>query len=391
MPATARLSALAAVSVVLSLVSLGCSDDSGSEPSGPVPPLEASLVLGGFDHPLFVASPPGDQHRLFVVERTGKIKIIKDGTLLPDPFLDIGDKVDDGPEQGILGLAFAPDYATSHMFVLHYVDPDINVVISRFHAPSASSDVADTAESVLLTVPQPIGDHNGGTVAFGKDGYLYISIGDGGCCGDPDGHGQDRSELLGNILRINVPNTGPYTIPATNPWATSVDYSQELWNYGLRNPWRFSFDRSTGDMYIGDVGDNDREEIDVISHTSQGGENLGWRTTEGLQCYGGGNSCNMTGITMPVLDYGHGEGCAVMGGNVYRGSAIPALRGTYFYADFCSGFVRSFKWAGGQATDKKEYAGFLPDGSMPNSFGEDAAGELYITTEGGELYKIVAQ
>jgi glucose/arabinose dehydrogenase len=346
-------------------------------------------VLGGFSHPLFVTAPPGDT-RLFVVERTGTIRIIKNGTLLPTPFLDITDKVSSGSEQGVMGLAFAPDYATSRKFVVHYVDPSLTVVISRFRAPSAIADVADTAESLLLSVPQPIGDHNGGMVAFGRDGYLYASIGDGGCCGDPGGHGQDRSELLGSIIRIDVPSTGPYLIPPSNPWATDLNIARELWNYGLRNPWRFSFDRSTGDLYIADVGDGSREEVDVISHTSTGGENLGWRITEGLECYGGG-SCNQTGITMPVLDYDHSEGCAVMGGYVYRGAAIPALKGTYFYADFCSGFVRSFRWAGGVATEKKEYAGMLPSGEQPNSFGEDSAGELYITTEGGNLYRIVAQ
>ena len=383
-----RLPALALAAVAVS--SSGCGSD-GSAGPGPVPELAARLVQDGFSHPLLVTAPTGDVHRLFVVERTGQVRILKDGVLLATPFLDITDKVNDGPEQGILGLAFAADYATSHMFVLHYVDLALNVVIARFHAPSAAADVADTAESVLLTVPQPVGDHNGGTVAFGPDGYLYVSLGDGGCCGDPDGHGQDRTELLGSILRIDVPTTGPYQIPPSNPWATHPTFRHELWNYGLRNPWRFSFDRSTGDLYIGDVGDGSREEVDVISHTSGGGENLGWRVTEGLECYGGGTSCNLTGITMPILDYGHDEGCAVMGGNVYRGKAIPALRGTYFYADFCAGFVRSFIWRGGQATEEKEYAGLLPDGSSPNSFGEDGNGELYITTEGGEVYRLVAK
>lgn len=375
---------------LLVTASAGCGSDGGRSTTGPPPTLVAELVQGGFDHPLLVAAPPGDVRRLFVVERTGKIRIIKNGTLLSTPFLDITPKVNTGPEQGILGLAFAPDYATSRKFVLHYVDPALNVVISRFRVPSASADVADTAESVLLTVPQPVGDHNGGTVAFGKDGYLYISLGDGGCCGDPDGHGQDRTELLGSILRINVPNTGAYTIPATNPYANHPTFRHELWNYGLRNPWRFSFDRQTGDLYIGDVGDNSREEIDVVSHTSTGGENFGWRITEGSECFGGG-SCDTTGITMPVLDYDHSEGCAVMGGNVYRGSAIPSLRGTYFYADFCSGFVRSFVWNGSQATQRQEYPNFLPSGSSPNSFGEDGNGELYITTEVGDVYRIAAQ
>lgn len=387
MPAPSRLTTVVAIAVALSLLSNGCSDGS-NEPAGPGAALRASLVLDGFSHPVFVVSPPGDHGRLFVVERTGQIRIIKNGTLLATPFLDISDKVSDGPTQGLLGLAFAPDYATSHMFVLHYVDPNLDVKIARFHAASASADVADTTEDHLLSVPQVTGDHNGGMVAFGKDGYLYISIGDGGCCGDPEGHGQDRSELLGSILRIDVPTTGPFEVPPSNPWATDIEIAQELWNYGLRNPWRFSFDRSTGDLYIADVGEGSHEEVNVIPHTSTGGENLGWRTVEGMDCYND-EPCDLTGTTLPVLQYDHSEGCAVMGGYVYRGSAIPALQGTYFYADFCSGFVRSFKWVGGQATEKQEYQGFLPVGSQPTSFGEDAEGELYITTEGGEVYRIV--
>lgn len=385
-----RTSSLLIAVLLLATVSLSCSDDTANEPPGPVPPLQAQLVMDGFSHPLFVTTPPGDHHRLFVVERTGTIRIIKDGVLLGQPFLDITDKVDDGVEQGILGLAFAPDYATSHMFVVHYVDLNLDVRISRFHAPSQTADVADTTEDRLLRVPQITFDHNGGMVAFGKDGYLYASIGDGGCCGDPDGHGQDRTELLGSIIRIDVPTSGDFTIPPTNPYATSVEFAQELWNYGLRNPWRFSFDRSTGDLYIADVGEGTHEEVDVIPHSSTGGENLGWRTVEGMECYEG-NPCDKSGTTLPVLQYGHDEGCAVMGGYVYRGRAIPALRGTYFYADFCSGFVRSFRWVNGQATEQKEYPGFLPNGSNPNSFGEDADGELYVTTEGGVLYRIVAQ
>lgn len=372
------------------LAATGCNgDDSGNGPPPEVPPLAAQLVLGGFSHPNFVTAPSGDS-RLFVIERTGTIRIIKNGALLPTPFLDLTDKVSSGSEEGVLGLAFAPDYATSRMFVVHYIDPSLTVVISRFHAPSAGADVADTAEQVLLSVPQPGGGHNGGTVLFGPDGYLYASLGDGRCCGDPDGHGQDRTELLGSILRLDVPNAGPYQVPATNPWATHPTFRHELWNYGLRNPWRFSFDRTTGDLYIADVGDGRREEVSVMPHTSTGGENLGWRVTEGLECWQG-DPCSTAGITLPVLDYDHSEGCAVMGGYVYRGAAIPALRGTYFYADFCSGFVRSFRWVNGAATEQKEYPDFLPSGAQPNSFGEDRAGELYITTEGGEVYRVVAE
>ena len=367
----------------------GCGSDG---PGGPpvVPPLGLDTVALGLDHPLFVTASPGDPTRLFVVERPGTIRIVKNGVLLAKPFLDITSKVSTGAEQGILGMAFAPDYATSRRFYLHYIDPGVHSVLARFQAVGVSGDSADPGtEDTLLTILQPGGDHNGGMLAFGRDGYLYASIGDGGCCGDPNGHGQDRTELLGSMLRLDVSGNSGYSIPASNPWATDATIRHELWNYGLRNPWRFSFDRLTGDLYLADVGDNTREEVDVVSHTSHGGENFGWRIMEGSQCFNG-DPCSSAGLTLPVLDYDHSEGCAVMGGYVYRGQAIPALRGTYFYAEFCAGWIRSFRWNGGQVTDRQEYS-LLSGGEQPNSFGEDAAGELYITTEGGNVYRIVGR
>jgi glucose/arabinose dehydrogenase len=216
-----------------------------------------------------------------------------------------------------------------------------------------------------------------------------VSVGDGGCCFDPNGHGQDRTELLGSLLRLDVKTTGPYGIPTANPWATSAFFRHELWNYGLRNPWRFSFDRTTGDLYIGDVGQDAFEEVNVVSHTSQGGENYGWRIMEGKQCYGGG-TCNTAGLTLPVVDYPHAQGCAVIGGYVYRGAAIPALRGTYFYAEYCSAWIRTFRWVNGAATGQHQYD-WLQTGEFPNSFGEDADGELYVTSQAGHLFKIVAK
>jgi glucose/arabinose dehydrogenase len=381
--------AVALACLALPLFALaGCGDSTGSTPAT-VPPLGLDTVLTGLSHPLFVTTPPGDHTRLFIVERTGTIRILKNGALLPTPFLDITSEVSTGSEQGILGMAFAPDYATSRMFVVYYIAPNTDAILSRFHVPAGTPDVADPTEDTLLTIGEPIGDHNGGMLAFGRDGDLYLSSGDGGCCGDPNGHGQDRTELLGSILRLGVGSSGPYTIPASNPWATHPTFRHELWNYGLRNPWRFSFDRATGDLYIADVGDGTREEVDVLSHLSTGGENLGWRIMEGTECYGGG-ACDMTGLTLPVLDYDHSEGCSIIGGYVYRGAAIPALRGTYFYADFCSAWIRSFRWSGNLVTDKQEYP-LLDASEFPNSFGEDADGELYITSEAGNLYKIVAR
>jgi glucose/arabinose dehydrogenase len=354
------------------------------------PELALDKLATGMSHPLYLTAPPGDRSRLFVVERTGAIRIIKHGVLEATPFLDITARVSTGAEQGILGMAFPPDYATSRYFVVYYVNPAAETVLSRFHVGSATSDIALSGEEALLTIPQPGGDHNGGMLAYGQDGYLYLSVGDGGCCGDPNGHGQDRTELLGSILRLNVGSTGPYQIPATNPWANDGMFRHELWNYGLRNPFRFSFDRQTGDMYIGDVGDENREEIDVLPRTSVGGENLGWRIMEGKECFGGGTSCNMNGLTLPVWDYSHSQGCSVIGGFVYRGVAIPALRGTYFYLDFCAAWIETFRWAGGAASSWRRYL-WLDSSEFPNSFGEDADGELYITSESGNVFKVVAK
>ncbi len=362
----------------------------GNEPGGPgaIPELVLDTVATGLSNPLYVTTPPGDRNRLFVVERTGTIRVFKNGVLQAKPFLDITAEVSTGAEQGILGMAFPPDYATSKYFVVYYVNPSVETVLSRFHVATATSDTALSGEDTLLTIPQPGGDHNGGMLAYGQDGYLYLSVGDGGCCGDPNGHGQDRTELLGSILRLNVGPTGPYQIPVTNPWATHSTFRHELWNYGLRNPFRFSFDRQTGDMYIGDVGDNTREEIDVVPHTGTGGQNLGWRIMEGRECFGGGTACNMNGLTLPVWDYTHADGCSVIGGFVYRGAAIPALRGTYFYLDYCAAWVETFVWSGGTVSSRRRYT-WLNGNELPNSFGEDADGELYITSESGNLFKIV--
>jgi len=359
---------------------------------GPVvpPALALDTLATGMSSPLYVTAPPGDRTRLFIVERTGTIRIIKNGVLEATPFLDITARVSAGAEQGILGMAFPPDYATSRYFLVYYVNPSIETVLSRFHVGSATADTALSGEDTLLTIPQLTGNHNGGMVAYGQDGYVYVSVGDGGCCGDPDGHGQDRTELLGSILRLGIGPTGPYQIPATNPWAGHATYRHELWNYGLRNPFRFSFDRQTGDMYIGDVGDNTREEIDVVPRTSVGGENLGWRIMEGRECFGGGTACNMNGLILPVWDYSHSQGCSVIGGFAYRGAAIPALRGTYFYLDFCAAWVETFRWSGGAVHERRRYTWF-DSNEFPNSFGEDGEGELYITSESGSVFKIVPQ
>ncbi len=349
-------------------------------------------VASGLSNPVFLTAPAGDTARLFVVEKTGRIRIIKHGVLLPTPFLDLTDSVTTGSEQGLLGLAFYPDYATSGRFLVSYTSPHGaesggTSVIARYHV-SGSADVADPASGVtLLSLDQPYSNHNGGMIAFGPDGYLYAGFGDGGGGGDPLSTGQDARDLLASILRLDVSGNGSYTIPSGNPFATSPTLRHEVWSYGLRNPWRFSFDRGSGALYIGDVGQNAREEIDVEPAASAGGANYGWNTMEGMNCYNA-PVCDQSGLTLPVLDYDHGQGCAVTGGYVYRGTAIPTLVGHYLYSDYCSGWVRSFEWQNGQATNQQDQPALSP-GTLITSFGEDAAGELYILQQSGEVYRIV--
>ena len=356
---------------------------------GTAPVLGLDTIASGFSSPIFLTAPPGDTARLFVVEQGGAIRIIKNGSLLGTPFLDLHDSLSTGGEQGLLGLAFDPDYDQNGRFFVSYTRQNGDSRLARYTV-SGDPDVADPASGVtILGVPQPYSNHNGGGIAFGLDNFLYFGLGDGGSGGDPDGHGQRRDELLGSMLRLDV-SGATYTIPGTNPYHGSTAFRQELWNYGLRNPWRWSFDRLTGDLYIADVGQGDFEEVNVQPAASPGGENYGWSTMEGTHCYPDAAPCNQAGLTLPVLDYGHGQGCSVTGGYVYRGTAIPSLQGTYFYADYCSGWVRSFRWSGGQATARLDRPELEPGGNI-TSFGEDARGELYILTQGGGVHRIVAR
>ncbi|HKV76242.1 MAG TPA: PQQ-dependent sugar dehydrogenase [Gemmatimonadales bacterium] len=387
---------LLGLAALCSLSAAAACDDSspgggGGGPDTTSNALTLQPIASGLTNPTFLSSPPGDTGRLFVLEQNGYVRIIKHGVLLDTPFLDIHTLVSGGSEQGLLGFAFYPDYATSGRFIVSYTSPDGpeaggTSILARYTV-SANADVANaTADRILLTVDQPYDNHNGGGIIFGPDGYLYFGLGDGGSGGDPQGHGQDRTDLLGSLLRLDVSGTGGYTIPATNPYAVSATFKHELWNYGLRNPWRYSFDRQTGDLYIGDVGQGEVEEIDVAAASSTGGQNYGWNEVEGDQCYTDG--CNMALYTPPVLTYHHTDGCAVIGGYVYRGGDISNLPGTYFYSDACSGFVRSFRWSAGQATERTEWSGLGVDDGV-QSFGEDARGELYLLTAGGRVLKIV--
>jgi glucose/arabinose dehydrogenase len=384
---------MSTLSLFLTLAASACGSQFESEtpppPQGTVP-VALQQVAGGLAFPLYLTTPPGDP-RLFVVEKGGAIRIIANGAVLPTPFLDLTSRVSTGSEQGLLGLAFDPAYATTGRFVVHYTDPAGDTRLSSFHV-STDPDRADPAsEEVLIAIDQPFPNHNGGQIVFGPDGFLYFGLGDGGSGGDPNGTGQRLDDLLGSILRLSLAGATGYTVPADNPFVGVSGARPEVWSHGLRNPWRFSFDRLTGDLYIGDVGESRLEEVDVAPAGAGGGRgvNYGWNVMEGTSCYASAG-CDTTGLALPVLVYDHGQGCSVTGGYVYRGSAIPALQGHYFYADYCSGFVRSFRFAGGEVVDQTDWPTLRPGGAVP-SFGEDAAGELYVLSADGRVLKIVPQ
>ena len=357
--------------------------------TAPPEPLPATLklvpVVTGLSSPLYLTAPTGDS-RLFVVEQPGRIRVVKNGQLLATPYLDVRAKLTSGGERGLLGLAFHPSFATNGFFYVYYTDLNGNIEIERYHA-MPSADVADAASgSHVLGVPHPTNsNHNGGMLSFGPDNMLWIGTGDGGSGGDPPNNAQTLTTLLGKMLRIDVDGGTPYAIPSTNPFVGQAGNRGEIWGYGLRNPWRFAFDRTDGMLYIADVGQGAWEEVDVVP-AARAGVNYGWRIMEGKHCYNPSSGCNQTGLEMPVLEYGHGEGCSITGGFVYRGSAISAIRGHYFYSDYCSGFLKSFRLANGAATDTRTWTVGSIGGVL--SFGEDSAGELYVLSDNGTVYKL---
>lgn len=362
--------------------------------------LTTVLVAEGLSEPLFVTSPPGDTERLFVLEQnTARIKIIKNGEVLKTPFLDIGPLASEAAERGLLGLAFHPGYSENGLFFVNYTDNAGNTVIARYKV-SDDPDIADPKSvMILLKVKQPVGNHNGGMLAFGpKDGYLYIGLGDGGGRFDPENRAQDGRDVLGKIHRIDVDRGTPFTVPKDNPFVGDPKVLDTVWALGLRNPWRFTFDSKNGDMYIGDVGQRSIEEISWQSGESKGGENYGWRCMEGNECTGhSGCKCDSPELTKPIHQYPHTKGnCSVTGGYVYRGSAIPELDGTYFFGDFCTASIWSFKWNGNKITDFKDRTAELTPRSGDKSinsitsFGQDARGEIYIVDQDGDIFKIEA-
>jgi glucose/arabinose dehydrogenase len=393
-----RYRALLGAALLLALAAgiPGCMGKSHPTSTTTSPPPGGTLALGlqrvqdGLSFPLYLTSPPADTARLFVVEKGGPIRVIKNGALLATPFLDLTGQVSTGAEQGLLGMAFDPQYASNGRFYVSYTDPAGNSRIVRYLVSSDPDVAQPAADRILLTVTQPAANHNGGMITFGPDGMLYVGFGDGGGGGDTYGNGQDATDLLGSLLRLDVRGGGGYAIPADNPF--SAPDAPELWDIGLRNPWRFSFDRLNGDLYIADVGQDAHEEIDVSPAAAGGGRglNYGWPITEGSACFNPPRGCSRTGLTAPALDYGHAEGCSVTGGYVYRGSGIPALQGTYFYADYCQGWVRSFRWNGLTVTDQADWPSLRPGGNI-TSFGEDARGELYVLDARGTVDRIVAR
>jgi glucose/arabinose dehydrogenase len=379
--------ALLAAMVAVIACSSGEDDDNGNPPPGPVD-LELEFV-GSAEQPTTLTAAPGDA-RLFITEKRGVIRIYANGAFLATPFLDISALVGTDGEQGLLGLAFDPDYAANGRFFVSYSNLAGDNVLASYSV-SGNPDIATPGSGLVrLTVPQPQDNHNGGHIVFGPDGYLYLGRGDGGGGGDPNGYGQSRNELLGSILRLDVSGATSYAVPSTNPFVGEAGVRAEIWSYGLRNPWRFSFDRATDDLYVADVGQDLWEEVSVVTAADGAGRgtNFGWNVMEGTHCFEPATGCSTAGLTLPVLDYDHDEGCSVTGGFVYRGAAIPDLQGTYLYSDFCGGWIRTFRFAGGQATEAGD-AG-IEVGSAVLSIGEDAAGELYVLALSA-IYRIVEQ
>jgi glucose/arabinose dehydrogenase len=315
--------------------------------------------------------------RLFVIEKVGRIRIIENGQLLETPFLDISERVgSNGNEQGLLGLAFHPQYQENGRFFVNYTDRLGDTVIARFQVTSDPGIADPDSETLLFGYDQPFPNHNGGVMTFGPDGYLYIGSGDGGAAGDPMANAQNTDTLLGKILRVDVDSADPYAVPSDNP------FGNEIWAYGLRNPWRMSFDRATGDLYIGDVGQGEWEEIDFLPAGSSGGANFGWDHREGAHDYEGGGP---EGMLDPVAEYSHPEGgCSVTGGHVYRGS-MPEWNGIYLYGDYCTGFI----WGLLQIDGGWQKQQLFDIDVTITSFGQDDAGEIYLISDNGGIYRLM--
>lgn len=389
--ASTRSFVLLLLLMIFAMILQDCRGRSVSPPADTIPEISLMMTAGGFFRPLGITHAGDGSGRLFIVEQGGLVKIVKNGAVLPTPFLNVMSQLKSSlGEQGLLGLAFPPGYGTSTtVLYTNYTGASGvgDTVISRF-TTSSDPDVTDPAsEEVLLLVSQPFANHNGGQLAFGPDNYLYIGLGDGGSGGDPLNNAQNTLSLLGKMLRIDVlTQPSGYTIPAGNPFVGNAAYRPEIWALGLRNPWRFSFDGATGNLFIADVGQGTYEEINFQA-ADAGGANYGWNIMEGRHCYNAA-SCDQTALTLPVVEYAHGLGdCSVTGGVVYRGDAIPSLQGVYLYGDYCSGRIWGLILSGATAESRL----LLEAGFMISTFGEDEAGNVYVADYlNGNIYRIVA-
>lgn len=404
---------IAMVTVVIALVT-GCDPDASrttpmtavtpqptSTPSGTRVALDQidvtlSQVARGFDKPVFLTHAGDGSGRLFVVEQGGRIRVIRDGAVVRGEFLDISDLVSTGGERGLLGLAFSPDYLTSGRFYVNYTDRKGDTVVTRYTvADPASDSPALTGSLSVLKVPQPYGNHNGGCIIFGPDSMLWVGMGDGGSGGDPEGRAQDPDSLLGKMLRLDVSGNGRARPASDNPGPVGTSgLVPEAYQSGLRNPWRFSFDRENGDLWIGDVGQTAWEEINHVELSSAAGANFGWNIWEATHPYPDGTNPSSRGFIFPVVEYGRGEGRSVTGGYVYRGSAYPELDGVYLYADYVDGWVAGLRLdasVGGDPDAVREERVLARNVGNPSSFGEDADGELYLVDHGGTVYRIEAR
>jgi glucose/arabinose dehydrogenase len=359
-----------------------------SVPTAP-PTLVLQQLVSGLTSPVDFEFPNDGTGRLFILEQTGKVRIIQGGALLSSPFLDITNLLESGGEKGLLGLAFHPLYAQNGRFFVNYtrrVSGQLQTVIAEYHVSANDPNKADPTGTITLVVDQPFDNHNGGQLAFGSDTYLYIALGDGGSGGDPFGNGQNLATLLGKLLRIDIDSGTPYVIPPDNPFVNDPPALGEIWAYGLRNPWRFSFDRLTHRLFAGDVGQDNYEEVDIINK----GGNYGWNITEGRHCYPPPTqNCDKTGLTPPIAEYSHSEGEAIIGGYVYRGTAIPALRGIYVFGDYISGKIWGLRMVS-PGTWRRVL--LLSSGKFISGFGQDPAGELYLLDyNNGIVYSIQSQ